>query len=675
MSFLQNFIDQYKIINAPKKVQFDDSLMGKLKKLAHLLSHDDFAPSSELLKALDKLKIRGVEPMKIAITGQFSSGKSTFLNALLAKNILPTGITPVTSKVNYIRYGEEFQIKVRYHDGREEYHSMEGLSRFTDQRQNGEDVEFLTIYAPLELLKDIVFVDTPGLNSQAQTDTKTTQKVLKEVDGIIWLTLIDNAGKMSEAEVLKSYMNSFAQKSLCVLNQKDKFSQEQIEQTSSYVKEAFKEFFSSVVPISALQALKARSHDSRHQMDELLENYIEDIKKQAKLPVSMVESQKMEDLLKDFKTKARKIYKADNKENAQLLKSSNINAVLDFIHTQIQPKASQTKRYAISKEAQDICDKLITSQENIITIYTQLEEILQEFEQRAQDRFEELKTRFSKQIKDAYLKIENIIEKTASEIFNQIKTEEKIRYMKNKTGVLKKQISYQQVSYEVSKIHTDVVYKKLFYDEDLIGKMFKKYVRNLKLIQDEVNHENELIYKDLESKILKWQHPYELIRKSEPIHSDAEFANVRKFASKVYENFLKSFNDEIKISYAGICSQFNHLSSAVSFNYQNATEVCVAFLEHKINESIELYEENPTQFPLYSPNLDEIKHRLRVSFHLYELENLMNSKNTFLDKDYKNLMEKFQQIQAQKIKFLRSKIKNHQRKIEKLQKIKKIFQT
>lgn len=51
-------------------------------------------------------------------------------------------------------------------------------------------------------------------------------------------------------------------KSLCVLNQKDKFTTEQIEQTTQYVKRAFKEFFSDVIPISARQALEeSRSHD------------------------------------------------------------------------------------------------------------------------------------------------------------------------------------------------------------------------------------------------------------------------------------------------------------------------------------------------------------------------------------------------------------------------------
>jgi len=87
---------------------FDATLLGFLKKLQYVLLDESHLPSAQLTYALEQLQIRSEEPMKVAITGQFSSGKSTFLNALLAKNILPTGITPVTSKVNYIRYGRCF---------------------------------------------------------------------------------------------------------------------------------------------------------------------------------------------------------------------------------------------------------------------------------------------------------------------------------------------------------------------------------------------------------------------------------------------------------------------------------------------------------------------------------------------------------------------------------------
>ena len=147
--------------------------------------------------------------MEVAIVGQFSSGKSTFLNALLSKDVLPTGITPVTSKVNYINYGKAYRLKVTFYNGAHEYHALDLISQFTDQRYTIEDIKYITLYAPMDILKDISFVDTPGLNSQSLNDTQVTKKILRDVDGIIWLTLLDNAGKESESEVLGEYLESF----------------------------------------------------------------------------------------------------------------------------------------------------------------------------------------------------------------------------------------------------------------------------------------------------------------------------------------------------------------------------------------------------------------------------------------------------------------------------------
>ena len=660
MSILDSFIVSYNEKFTKEIPAFDETLVGLIQKTQYTFLDEKMSPSKELNNRLSSLQIRAKEPMKVAITGQFSSGKSTFLNALLSKNILPTGITPVTSKVNYIKYGDELKIKIRYMDGREEYQSVEHIAKFTDQRDEVEDIEYLTLYVPLSLLKEVEFVDTPGLNSQAITDTTTTQKVLKEVDGIIWLSLIDNAGKLSEAKVLEEYLNEYQNKSLCVLNQKDKFSSEQVEQTTNYVKKSFAEFFSEVIPISAKQALESRTHDKNLLIEEELEEFLGKLKKEIK-------TNQLEDinsLYKSYQDEVNTILNSDLNKNIELQKESNIQKVLDFINDEIRPIANSSKDFAIKKDIKHIGNSLIKQHELFLKIYAELKHELSSFEIEADEKFSELKIRFSKKLKDAYNRIEEIIDTIANDIYNHIGTTKKIRYAKQKSSFFGAKESYEAIEYKVSKIDSDLIYKHLFYDDDIVGKMFKKYVRNLKEIQNEVNENNALVYDFLKKKIRKWQNPYEFIRKSDQLHSDIEFANMRKFASKVYENILKPFSDEIHSSYAQISSQFNHLSSAVSFNYQNATEVSVAFLEKKIAQSIKLYEENPTKFTLYQPKLEEIKERLRISFHLYELQNMMNTNNTFLNKNYDRLISEFKNINVERKDFIEKRESRHHKTID-----------
>ncbi|MBN1839707.1 MAG: dynamin family protein [Campylobacterales bacterium] len=660
MSLLENFASAYKANFLKAIPTFDATLLGALKKVQYVLLEEKQYPSMQLKKALDRLQMRSEEPMKVAITGQFSSGKSTFLNALLAKSILPTGITPVTSKVNYIRYGEAFKIRVRYKDGRDEYHDISNISHFTDQRGSVEDIAYLVLYAPLNILKDIVFVDTPGLNSQAASDTQTTEKVLKEVDGIIWLTLIDNAGKMSELQVLEEYLGKYQNKSLCVLNQKDKFTPEQVEETTQYVKSAFQKFFSDVIPISARQALESRSHDKKVMMQESLDTFISDLHVKLKEGSERLDFKAIEGDFRAYQKSLDSIVQSDLSANMKLLEDSNINKVLEFIRNEIQPKSTQSKEFAITKEIRDITAKLIAQHELFLSIYDELLEEIVRFEAEAKGLFTELKSKFSHDLKSAFMRIEQIIDTIADAIFNQITTEKLVRYEVQKGGLLKKSVNYLPFEYQAPKINSDLIYKSLFYEENLIGKMFKQYVRTLGDIQNEVNEKNAQVYRSFEAGVVAWQAPYEVIRKSEEIHSDIEFANMRRFASKAYETILKAFSDEIASSYAKISSEFNHLSSAVSFNYQNATEVCVAFLENKIEKSRKLYEENPTKFSLYQPKLDEIKERLRTAFHLYELENMMNTKHTFLSKDYERLVSQFTRLKEEKVAFLEEKKAHHQ---------------
>ncbi len=671
MTLLREFINSYKKRYLEVKPKFDEGILGLLKKVEYALLDDRLSPSPALKSSLNRLETRAVEPMKVAITGQFSSGKSTFLNALLAKNILPTGITPVTSKVNYIRYGDELKIRVKYKDGRDEYHDIEQIERFTDQRNSVEDIDYLVLYSPLNMLKDIVFVDTPGLNSLASADTDATIRVLNEVDGIIWLTLIDNAGKMSEEKILQRYIGKYKNKSLCVLNQKDKFSEEEVQNTLAYVKKSFGDYFSEIVPISAKQALESRSSDKIVMMNEALDEFTKTLHVELEKRVQDGDEGIVNDLFARYNQKIQEIVNSDISENIKLAKSSNIDKVINFIKEEIQPLSNESKEYAIKQELNTICDKIISQHELFIKIYNKLSDEIENFELYAKEQFANAKAEFSLNLKEAFLRIKQIIELIATEIYSQISTQKRYRYTKMKKSLFNGDEKYIKVEYDSPYIDSDSAYKKLFYEENLVGKMFKKYAREINEIELRVNQRNFEIYKKFEQSIYKWQSPYSILRKKEDIHSDIEFANMRKFAARVYEHILKPYNDEMLKSQAYVSSGFKHISSAIEFNYQNATEVCISFLNEKMNDFIKLYEQDPARFSLYRPTMQDIKERLTQSFFIYKLENLMDKNRTFLSKDYERISQSFQEIKQEKIEFVEKRKNRHKKIIELLQECQK----
>ena len=91
MRYLEDFVSEFnkQFIHSP---EHDTGIVGEIKAVQRSLLDEKFHPSVQLKALFDKLLRRSKYPMEVAIVGQFSSGKSTFLNALLSKDVLPTGI-------------------------------------------------------------------------------------------------------------------------------------------------------------------------------------------------------------------------------------------------------------------------------------------------------------------------------------------------------------------------------------------------------------------------------------------------------------------------------------------------------------------------------------------------------------------------------------------------------
>ena len=86
------------------------------------------------LKQLDELFL-------VVIVGEFNSGKSAVVNAMLGNSVVPEGILPTTNEITVIKYAERGEERVE------------------------QDVDGLFVrYTAAELLKEINIVDTPGTN-------------------------------------------------------------------------------------------------------------------------------------------------------------------------------------------------------------------------------------------------------------------------------------------------------------------------------------------------------------------------------------------------------------------------------------------------------------------------------------------------------------------------------
>ena len=657
MKVLEKFIREFKQ-QQKEEQHFEVGFSGDVKRVVSSLLDEKFLPSEQLKVALNK-QIRRVEyPIEIAIIGQFSSGKSTFLNALLSKDILPTGITPVTSKITYINYGERYEMKVTYLSGKEMFIPISEMNNYLDQRKSTiKEIKYLTLYAPLELLRNISLVDTPGLNSQSQSDTKTTHKVLQDVGGIIWLSLIDNAGKHSEANTLEQYMKAFKEKTICLLNQKDKYNPEQIAQTKAYVEETFNHYFMQVTPISAKLALEGRANRKRKLLEKEKQNFLEELD-----VFIQSNGESKEEYMAFFKAHQNKVLEISNKDYSledKKLEASNINKVLDFIRQEIIPSATEKKKVAIQQSLQNMIAALIGQYEIIIEVYEQLLLILKHSEEKSHTAFNNLVEVSRSQLSTIEEDYSEIIEDFSYMIYSHIEKKELSLYCE-KEGFMHKGL-YAKKSYVCPNIEQETLEKKLFSKESQANHKMLVHLDEIKLVESQIEKGTQLLFEELYSSIKEWQMSYMLIKKKSDIASGMEFSDLRLFAAQIDENIMKQYKEELYKTTNSISLQFERHRSNIKYELLEAFRETVHTLEKKIEKSVDLHHKEPTKFPIYFPKKDEISILIKELFEAHHEASLKHNIQIKLyhlkDANQKTYKEKIEYIGKRK-NVIRDKIRD-----------------
>lgn len=116
--------------------------------------------------------------------GQFKSGKSSFLNALLGKPLLPVGVLPVTAVITRVSGGQEEIAVVTFQDGSTQRIALDKLTEYVAEAKNPnnqKNVDFVDVMTPSHLESSFRLIDTPGLGSALSHNTETTRSWIPNV--------------------------------------------------------------------------------------------------------------------------------------------------------------------------------------------------------------------------------------------------------------------------------------------------------------------------------------------------------------------------------------------------------------------------------------------------------------------------------------------------------------
>ena len=240
-------------------------------------------------------------PIDIMVIGKFSTGKSTFINALLGGNLLKMEETPTTAMITKICYGEKDIIKVVFDDNTEKICSQREFDILTVTESGKEknfhkNIKYIERQLPCEQLKNFTIIDSPGLDAYRKEDEKITRNFIKNADTIILLFDINQ-------------MNSFMENEL--LNNLDE----------------------RLKPIGIINKIDTYDEDDE---DESLENFIKGYK--------VLLQDKLFDLIG---ISAKQALEGKLNKNDSLIKESNINAVIKVINNIVLKNKDTYKIYSL----------------------------------------------------------------------------------------------------------------------------------------------------------------------------------------------------------------------------------------------------------------------------------------------------------------------------------------
>lgn len=177
-----------------KILRRERQLLNDLRVLIARLGAPD-----EDLALLQRAQVQLDELFLLVVVGEFNAGKTAFLNAMLGQRLLAEGVLPTTNTIQVLHYGAEFR-----------------------EEQTGP--ETVTVYLPVEWLREISLVDTPGTNAVIQRHQEITEHFVPRSDLVLFVTSADRPFSESERAFLER-IRQWGKKIVVIVNKIDMIAQ------------------------------------------------------------------------------------------------------------------------------------------------------------------------------------------------------------------------------------------------------------------------------------------------------------------------------------------------------------------------------------------------------------------------------------------------------------------
>jgi GTPase SAR1 family protein len=211
----------------------------------------------------------------LVVLGQFKRGKSTLMNAIIGRDLLPTGVLPLTSVVTTLCYGPTERLLITRRDWTltQELPLSDLADYVTEHGNPGNEKGVLTaqVEVPLPFLRrGLHFIDTPGVGSASAANTATTYAFLPEADAVVFVTSVDALLGETEESFLRD-IGEHAHRIFFVVNKIDLLGAAEQSEALGFVQTRLEQIMHThelhLYPVSARDALQAKLATDSAQLE------------------------------------------------------------------------------------------------------------------------------------------------------------------------------------------------------------------------------------------------------------------------------------------------------------------------------------------------------------------------------------------------------------------------
>jgi replication fork clamp-binding protein CrfC len=238
---------------------------------------------------------------RLIVLGDMKRGKSTFLNALIGENLLPSDVNPCTALLTVLKYGSEKTVTVHFNDGTppEQIEFSLFKQRYTidpeeakrleqSEQQAFPNISHAVVSYPLELLeKGIEIVDSPGLND-TEARNELSLGYLSNCHAVLFVLRASQPCTLAERRYLENYIKDRGLSTFFLVNAWDQIKEslidpdnaEELAEAEVKLHKVFRAnlndycivdgldlYEERVFPVSAIQALRRRIKETHADLD------------------------------------------------------------------------------------------------------------------------------------------------------------------------------------------------------------------------------------------------------------------------------------------------------------------------------------------------------------------------------------------------------------------------